>query len=743
MITGFIPRLLIGTLAAALAACGGGGGGDGGGPTLPPPPVSLPSALNFKTPSTFVNGESYVTGGSLVSITGELNSATTPSGYCPDRQPPQNYSVQWSNAANGKSGTTPIAIGCVTIVGFSGIKSQFTTDSILLENGNNRISFDTFQGSTQLGHDQVLIIREDRVAPQVSRTHPSDGQQDVPTDHALIVIFNEAMSPATLTGDRFVVLDAMGAPVAGQVEYVAGNHAWTFRPSAPLAPASSYSVTVNGSIEDAGGGNALGSDYTWGFVTGPGADNAVPSVATEWPGSNCDCAPVSTRILAGLDEFADPGSVTSSTMAVTAAGAPVAGTTVYRGDFVEFVPDLDLVQGQTYTVTVSAALQDAAGQPMAADHSWQFTTDSRTPAGSWSETSLNGAPPAMSGATAVWSGTEVLIWGYAGAGRYDPAANNWDVTGSIPAGGPSPRIGHSAVWTGTEMIIWGGRSSTTTNTEIFSGGGSLNVALEQWSEITAPAAQGSYGTFDHAAIWTGTEMIVWGGMANTGGSLIEPVNSGWRYSPATGIAAPFSGANAPSPRTSTHAVWTGTEMIVWGGFDDTGTPLNDGARYDPVSDTWTALPPVPASLVPGLATSMVWTGTEVIVWNGGQTEEGQTRNDRLRVPTLHFYDPLLDTWRASTSGWEPYLAGADPFVLSLASGGYLAFWTGDRMFVAGLYPRDSSYFYDPTTDSWQVAAYNISVWRKGGAAAWAGSRFVIWGGTGSVFPRDDGLVFQP
>jgi N-acetylneuraminic acid mutarotase len=289
------------------------------------------------------------------------------------------------------------------------------------------------------------------------------------------------------------------------------------------------------------------------------------------------------------------------------------------------------------------------------------------------------------------------------------------------------------------MIVWGGRSSALADAEIFGGGAIFDVAANSWTEIPPPepVSVASYPTFDHVAVWTGTEMIVWGG------SSPGAVNSGWRYDPSTGVATAFRGTNAPSARTAAQAVWTGSEMIVWGGYDSTGgAPLNDGARYDPVADAWTPLPPVAATFTSDIATSIVWTGSEMILWNGGQAEEGQTGNDRLRVPTLHAYDPLLDTWRVSTSGWEPYLAVVDPFSL-VGAKGYRAFWTGDRMLVMPMFGSDQGFFYDPVLDSWQSVTDVMFLGRVGAAAVWAGSRFVIWGGVWSVLPGDDGLVLQP
>ena len=42
--------------------------------------------------------------------------------------------------------------------------------------------------------------------------------------------------------------------------------------------------------------------------------------------------------------------------------------------------------------------------------------------------------------------------------------------------------------------------------------------------------------------------------------------------------------NAPSPRSGQGSVWTGTEMIVWGGLSG-NSEINTGARYNPSSNS--------------------------------------------------------------------------------------------------------------------------------------------------------------
>ncbi len=124
---------------------------------------------------------------------------------------------------------------------------------------------------------------------------------------------------------------------------------------------------------------------------------------------------------------------------------------------------------------------------------------------------------------------------------------------------------------------------------------------------TAPLAPRAY----HTAVWTGSEMIVWGGYNVHIGQLY---GDGARYSPATNSWTPVAAANAPAARCYHTAVWTGTEMIVWGGANE---PAYDqsGGRYNPATDTWTPTSLVDAPSLRWFHTA-VWTGTEMIVQGG-------------------------------------------------------------------------------------------------------------------------------
>ena len=87
--------------------------------------------------------------------------------------------------------------------------------------------------------------------------------------------------------------------------------------------------------------------------------------------------------------------------------------------------------------------------------------------------------------------------------------------------------------------------------------------------ISAPAARSQ-----HTAIWTGTEMIVWGGSGN------GPSNDGGRYNPTGDSWTGVSTTGAPFARELHTAVWTGSEMIIWGG-SGINSLMNDTFSYTP------------------------------------------------------------------------------------------------------------------------------------------------------------------
>src|SRR5205823_13893722 len=124
---------------------------------------------------------------------------------------------------------------------------------------------------------------------------------------------------------------------------------------------------------------------------------------------------------------------------------------------------------------------------------------------------------------------------------------------------PTARSLHTAVWTGTEMIVWGGAPADPFGTGT---GGRYNPGTDSWTATSTTNAP--RGRQQHTAVWTGSEMIVWGGTYYFLGYF--DLNSGGRYNPGTDSWTATSTTNAPTARESHTAVWTGSKMIIWGGF---------------------------------------------------------------------------------------------------------------------------------------------------------------------------------
>jgi len=268
----------------------------------------------------------------------------------------------------------------------------------------------------------------------------------------------------------------------------------------------------------------------------------------------------------------------------------------------------------------------------------------------WRTISLSNAPSPRWFHQAVWSGSEMIVWGgraafssdnvYNDGARYNPTTDSW--TSMSSTGAPSPRSQFCAVWTGTEMIVWGGAAQGFAKV---GDGARYNPATDSWtpmSNLNAPAAR-----MEQTAVWTGHEMIVWGGLRSDG-SGDSTVMPGARYNPDTDTWTALPTNNAPTGATGHIAVWTGTDMIVWGGRElPSNQHLNTGARYNLAADTWfpvsTEGAPSPRSYHGG-----VWTGREMIAWGGIVVGPNPIFNDGAR------YNPSTDSWSPMTQVNTPY-----------------------------------------------------------------------------------------
>ncbi len=329
------------------------------------------------------------------------------------------------------------------------------------------------------------------------------------------------------------------------------------------------------------------------------------------------------------------------------------------------------------------------------------------------------------GHSVVWTGTEMIAWGGGGegaffrsGGRYNLATDTWVATSLENA--PTARWFQSAVWTGHKMIVWGGRSNFNSRDDVNTGA-LYDPATDTWHAMSTNGAPSPRS--EAVAVWTGSEMLVWGGLAD--GSVV--LADGYRYQPTTDTWSPMASNNAPSARFETTAIWTGTEMIVWGGAR-IGTPwisVGDGARYNPATDTWTPLSTADAPESRARHTS-VWTGTEMIVWGGAILPSEHSLNTGGR------YDPHTDTWLPLATNGAPQERF---FHAAVWTGEEMLVWGGGNSFPYGAFNTGGR--YNPDGDFWSAmtqtnAPVARQFWRPD-AGIWTGEGMLLFGG--SIYPH--------
>ncbi len=332
------------------------------------------------------------------------------------------------------------------------------------------------------------------------------------------------------------------------------------------------------------------------------------------------------------------------------------------------------------------------------------------PESAWSNGSTVDALTPRHGHSAVWTGSEFILWGgtlvagvYTATGsKYRPETDAWTVLS--PFGAPSPRSGHGAIWTGSEMVIWGG----------FGGGGDLATGArfqpddQLWktvASVDAPAARSG-----HVTVWNSSRMVVWGGR-NGDGFL----NDGALYDPATDQWLAIAPVGAPEARHGAKGALAWSRLVVWGGENQEGELATGGIlRFVGSTITlWSSMTTIDAPQA-RKGHNMISTGEKIIVWGGS--------NSGVPLNTGGIFDPIANTWTPTGTIGAP-----------AARTGHVAVWTGQEMLIFGGVTAQgttaSGAAYDPATDQWRaLSSMGNPTPRAEGGAVWTGSEILLFGG---------------
>lgn len=222
------------------------------------------------------------------------------------------------------------------------------------------------------------------------------------------------------------------------------------------------------------------------------------------------------------------------------------------------------------------------------------------------------------------------------------------------------------VWTGTDLLFVGGLVIERYQPVV--DGAAYRPSTGRWRPIASRPTPGRIFT----GVWTGREMIVWGG-AGIAINPSDPLSNGDAYNPATDSWRPIAANPFTFPALPPMAAWTGSRVLLWArGTSEAATPY-PGALYDPAIDHWTV---IPRPTLPGLLSvgDGVWTGTKWAALALGSTGRGGPA-----VQTLVLFDPAKMTWAAtaampaSTGPMPPHLATTGKEILLVGETAALAY----------------------------------------------------------------------
>lgn len=327
----------------------------------------------------------------------------------------------------------------------------------------------------------------------------------------------------------------------------------------------------------------------------------------------------------------------------------------------------------------------------------------------------------------AWTGEELLVWGgrvalrghwFADGAAYDPAADEWR---ALPPAPLRARAGASGVWTGTELVVWGGSGAAdapdpaagdsdapelATTTQSFADGAAYNPSTDRWRPL-APAPLSPRR--EAPAVWTGSEVVVWGG-SGVGEAHHEP--DGARYDPETDRWTPIAGGPlAPGTNSLVRMVALDGQVLIW---SSTYTRAQ-AAVYDPATDSWQDIP-TPA-LRPGVVPAAAAVAGGVMLW--GESRHGDDRPAAVRYTT--------STARWITVAQPPQPPEPDQALVP-AEG------------TAVAWQRGGGVVFDGVTNRWLPLPEGPDL-ATGTVQAWAGDRLLVWSPDGSSQQR--GATWKP
>jgi hypothetical protein len=352
----------------------------------------------------------------------------------------------------------------------------------------------------------------DTTPPTVTAVAPADAATNVGINSSVVATFSEAMSSATIVAANFTVTANGGAAVAGTVTYIDASMAATFKPTANLAVSTKYTATITTGAKDAAG-NALTAAKVWTFTTGAAADTTPPTVTLTVPADTLTGVVLNSAISATFSEAIDPATISGN----FTIWPVLTGTSSYdaANNKAIFTPNNEAA-GTPYTVTIGTGVKDLAGNALAANKVWSFTTAAAATAPTVSSTSPTQYGDLSGGTTVNATFSKAML---------ATSLTSTGTTGTFTLTGPGTTAVSGTV-TYSGLVATFTPASSLTATTIYT----ATISTAATDSAGTPLAVAKVWTFYGGTLWPAPSAVALGGagnyviLANTGISFASPAD---------------------------------------------------------------------------------------------------------------------------------------------------------------------------------------------------------------------------
>lgn len=332
------------------------------------------------------------------------HSWTFTSGTSADSTPPTVLNTTPADAAVGVAVNIIIiarfseAMNPLTIIGanfsVTGPGATFVAGTVTYDSTNNAANFDpnsdlaantVFTATIEVGVEDLagnaLVSAfdwdfttgtgADVTAPTITFVSPTDQATNVPIDQNVTALFNEPMDTTSLNSTTFTLRQNGTISITGIV--TSNGTLMTFNPASDLAANATFTAVVTVGVTDAAG-NPMAAEYEWLFSTGTATDTTPPTVISTDPANSATNVPINQIVSATFSELMNTTTVNGMSFTLMAGAVSVAGTVACPGTTATFTPTSNLAGSTVYTATITTAVTDVAGNALAAEAVWTFTT---------------------------------------------------------------------------------------------------------------------------------------------------------------------------------------------------------------------------------------------------------------------------------------------------------------------------------------------------------------------------------